>query len=101
MDPTDPIKIVDEIGLGRIASYSGASPEAAAIPSRDNSLEAYQKAAKVTDEYALPYRLGVIGPGARWLERAGEPLPSRTISPLLRSPAPHALDLVPAGAPHQ
>ena len=75
VDPTDPIKIVDEIGLGRIASYSGASPEAAAIPSRDNSLEAYQKAAKVTDEYALPYRLGVKSglPDALQVRPSGNP----------------------------
>lgn len=43
VDPTDPIKIVDEIGLGRIASYNGAAREAAAISSRDNSLEAGSK----------------------------------------------------------
>jgi hypothetical protein len=59
VDPRDPIKIVNEIGLGRIARYNGATREAAAILSRDNSLEGYKKAAKVADEYALPYLLGV------------------------------------------
>jgi hypothetical protein len=42
-------------GLVESRAIVARRPKAAAIPSRDNSLEAYQKTAKVTDEYALPY----------------------------------------------
>ena len=59
IDPCDPMKIVNEIGLGRVASYNGAAPEVASISTRDNSLTAYRKAAKVAEEYVLPYLLGI------------------------------------------
>jgi hypothetical protein len=59
LDRRDPIKIVNEIGLGRVAGYNGAAPEVAFIPDRDNSLAAYRKAAKVAKNYALPYLLGI------------------------------------------
>jgi hypothetical protein len=59
VDHRDPIKIVNEIGLGRVAEFSGAAPEVAPIPMRDNSLTAYRKAAKVAEDYALPYLLGI------------------------------------------
>ena len=58
VDYRDPIKIVNEIGLGRVAKYNGAAREMAALPTRDNSLGAYEHAAKVAEEYALPYLLG-------------------------------------------
>jgi hypothetical protein len=58
VDPRDPIKIVNEIGLGPLAKHSGAAPEMAHIPSRDNSLAAYRMAARIAEEYALPYLLG-------------------------------------------
>ena len=59
IDHRDPMKIVNEIGLGRVARYNGAAPEVASISTRDNSLTAYRKAAKVADEYVLPYLLGI------------------------------------------
>ena len=55
VDPRDPIKIVHEIGLGPLAKHNGAAPEMAAIPSRDNSLAAYRMAARIAEEYALPF----------------------------------------------
>jgi hypothetical protein len=40
VDHRDPIKIVNEIGLSRVAGYNGAAPGGASIPMRDNSLSA-------------------------------------------------------------
>jgi hypothetical protein len=59
VDHRDPIKIVNEIGLDRVAGCNGAAPEVASIPMRDNSLNAYRRAAKVAEDYALPYLLGI------------------------------------------
>jgi hypothetical protein len=41
------------------ANVYSMSVEVASIPTRDNSLTAYRKAAKVAEDYTLPYLLGI------------------------------------------